>query len=162
VIIGVGAARLRAGLFFQKILRILDTGDQLCSFATMDTQCGKGKSDARLFRFMAYKAPRDHSGFVRSLSIRLVYLLLQPLLGQASSDQLLTKQGVTLHSPKAPLHGRSFRRRGFANTQPIGPLNHFDLWFATQSITSTTPTIPHPMEQKDESDLSDFQCSSGR
>jgi hypothetical protein len=45
----------------------------------------------------------------------------------------------------APTHryiDEPFKRRGFA-THPKFPLrNHFDLWRSTQSITSTTPTIP--------------------
>jgi hypothetical protein len=41
------------------------------------------------------------------------------------------------------LQGRKFKRRGFANTQPTFPFsNHFDVCLSTQSITSTTPTIP--------------------
>jgi hypothetical protein len=47
------------------------------------------------------------------------------------------------NSLKAPLEGQKFRRRGFANTEPTFPFsNHFDVCLSTQSITSTTLTIP--------------------
>jgi hypothetical protein len=56
---------------------------------------------------------------------------------------------------KVAIHGRwvAVSRRGFDNTQPKPPfLNHFDLWLSTQSLTSTTPTIP-PLSNSDGTEI---------